>query len=129
MQYNLHTLQKRSYSENVSSITHLGQTVITSDFLLNSGKEIAISFIAVACCFFSYCHNKSGNVMKCWKPFLQGLTLLNILQRKTNKGFIITLEQVFPERVEKCKIALGESVKAFLMQYIVLNLKVQKLLY
>lgn len=51
--------------------------------------------------------------MKCSKPFLQGLTLLNILQRKTNNGFIITLEQVFPERGEGSKAALGESVQAF----------------
>lgn len=52
-------------------------------------------------------------MMKCSKPFLQGLTLLNILQRKTNNGFIITLEQVFPERGEGSKAALGESVQAF----------------
>lgn len=53
--------------------------------------------------------------MKCQKPFLQGLTLLDILQRKTNNVFIITLKQVFPERGEESKTALGENVQTVMI--------------
>lgn len=119
MQYDPHYTYKNLHS--ISPITHLGQTINCLWFSSEFSKGNCHMYFLY--CLFSCCHYKGGNVMKRQKLFLQGLTLLNILKRKTNNGFIIALE-LFLKEARKVKRKVSKP-----LWYMVLYLKIQKWLF